>query len=818
MTAFTRWTIRYAGWIVAIGAALSIWTGYYTARLYMNMRPDMEELLPQTARSVVDLNEVVARLESTENLIFLIFSKDPKNSKRFVDDLAGKLKKLPPSVSAGIEYNIAPELEFFGSRKSLYMEQPDLINIRNYIRDRIDYEKSLYNPLNIFSGKEIPEPQLDFLALKDKYENKISVFAKFKDGYYASNDGTLRILLMYRPSKDASVESGISIMNNMRKAADEAIASLNPKSYAPDLEIKFTGGVQNLLEEHASIMGDLLLTTVIVIILTSIAMMAYFKNFWAVFALLSGLFMGVTWTFGAAFFAIGYLNSSSAFLGAIVIGNGINFPIILLARYMEERRHGHDHARGLYNAISSTVTATLTAALAAGLAYGSLMLTSFRGFSQFGIIGFIGMVLCWIAGYTVFPALLTLLDRFGLLKKPKPLAKVRPFSDLVVYVVGHWPRVIWAVSFAITVVSVGLMLMNDKTVMETNLANLRDRRSMESGSGYLGKYVEEVFERDLSPVVIMARKRSDAVQVAKLLRKEKETKGAKSGIAGIRALDDFFPENQFEKIQLLREIKRLLPDHIVAQLGPTERKLVSELLNPNSFRPITMYELPPLIKTKFTEKSGAIGNLVLIEPHLESESWSPDQLGEFITDVRRIADSVDPGTPVAGQLPVTSDVMTAVLRDGPRATLFAFIAVCLLAIFLFRHPGTIGLVLFALILGVSWLGGIIIGFDIKINLLNFIALPITFGIGMDYGVNIFQRYKLGKKRTILNTLRETGGAVGLASVTTIIGYGSLIVASNQAIRSFGIVAVLGEITCVIAALISLPAYIRTRNLRRVQRL
>jgi predicted RND superfamily exporter protein len=103
--------------------------------------------------------------------------------------------------------------------------------------------------------------------------------------------------------------------------------------------------------------------------------------------------------------------------------------------------------------------------------------------------------------------------------------------------------------------------------------------------------------------------------------------------------------------------------------------------------------------------------------------------------------------------------------------------------------------------------GYILIFREKINFLNFIALPITFGIGVDYGVNIFQRYRLEKSKGILPVLKHTGGAVMLASFTTVTGYGSLLIASNQAFVSFGKLAVLGELTCVFAAVVALPALI-----------
>ena len=47
----------------------------------------------------------------------------------------------------------------------------------------------------------------------------------------------------------------------------------------------------------------------------------------------------------------------------------------------------------------------------------------------------------------------------------------------------------------------------------------------------------------------------------------------------------------------------------------------------------------------------------------------------------------------------------------------------------------------------------------------------------------------------------------LCSWTTIIGYGSLVLASNRALRSFGWYALIGEATCLLTALVMLPAFL-----------
>ena len=67
------------------------------------------------------------------------------------------------------------------------------------------------------------------------------------------------------------------------------------------------------------------------------------------------------------------------------------------------------------------------------------------------------------------------------------------------------------------------------------------------------------------------------------------------------------------------------------------------------------------------------------------------------------------------------------------------------------------------------------------------------------------RYVRDGGRDVGGAIRGTGGAVGLCSFTTIIGYSSLLVAKNLGLSYFGLLAVLGEITCLTVAVVVLPA-------------
>jgi predicted RND superfamily exporter protein len=94
------------------------------------------------------------------------------------------------------------------------------------------------------------------------------------------------------------------------------------------------------------------------------------------------------------------------------------------------------------------------------------------------------------------------------------------------------------------------------------------------------------------------------------------------------------------------------------------------------------------------------------------------------------------------------------------------------------------------------------------------AFPITLGIGVDYAVNVVSRYEQDGEKDVLNAVRSTGAAVALCSLTTVIGYSSLLMAQNRALYLFGLLAVMGEIACLTVALAGLPAYILLRKRRR----
>src|SRR5205814_4192116 len=116
-------------------------------------------------------------------------------------------------------------------------------------------------------------------------------------------------------------------------------------------------------------------------------------------------FTGVALTFALSREVIHYLNPNTAFLGSIIVGNGINAGIILLARYIEERSHGSDIAMALPLSLRATWIATFAASAAAAASYGSLAGVSVRGINQFAFMAVFGMALGWLTTNPLMPVL-----------------------------------------------------------------------------------------------------------------------------------------------------------------------------------------------------------------------------------------------------------------------------------------------------------------------------------------------------------------------------------------------------------------------------
>lgn len=789
-----------------------------TVRLYADLRPDMSELLPSSSRSAVDLQEVTRRAGGYAELSVVLHGADATTLQLFADDLADALDQAPKDLVKYVEYKADDETkDFFKQRLLLFPEQAELMKLRDTLRARVAWEHA-----NAAGKAEGSAPDVEGLV-KSMAGERQTLLGRFPSSYYMGEVAGRRpgekLTILAMLVRLAGDPNDFGKVKALQETVQAAVAKLDPAKYDPKLEVAYGGYVASTIREHDALAEDLVLATLLVLLAVGAAVVIYNRTWRAILAIGIPLIAGTMVTFGIAELAVGHLNSNTAFLGSIVVGNGINVGLILFARYLEERRGGALPTAAMTVAVSDTWLATLTAAGAAGVAYASLLSTDFQGFNQFGLIGGVGMALSWIFAYLMTPPLVLAAERRKPLVKPGERQPRPIFTRLVASVIARSPRVTVGVALLLSAASAFYVQRFAKDPIEYDFKNLRDRSALvEGGPSWWDARVDALFGDHLTPTVLLADSEEEARAIARIIEAKRRST-PDSTIGGVLSVASLVPEDQEAKLPVVREIRALATEENLSLLSPDVQLAVKQAIPPADLAPFGAKDLPDAVRRQITEVDGRVGTPVLVHPAARMDTWNGRDVLQFSEELRALP--LPRAVPMASSMLVFADVLHAISQDGPRATLLSFVGVVALVLVAFgagkrsmRSLTDAGWVLAALGVGILWFGGLAGAFELRLNMLNFIALPITFGIGVDYATNVFQRRRVDRARSIAGVVKTTGGAVALCSLTTIIGYSSLLVARNQALISFGVLADLGELACLAAALFALPALLRLREIRR----
>ena len=398
---------RHAGVVLFVSVLLA--AGSLPLVMQLGLDSAFVALLPETKPSVQDLREVEDRVGGLQTLTVAIQSKDLDAMQRFTKELVPRLEKdLDPEIVRSVDWNIGTYEDFVYEHRHLYADIDDLLDARDDLEERIDFEKLKDNPFYVrLDDHEPPEIQTTIDRIKKKADEGKEEIAKYPGGYYVHSDNDLLVVFVRSNLKGGDAAGAARLIAQI----DEHVHDLGTSNYAPDLVVEYAGSLVIIREEHEALAREMVLAVSITIALVLLAIYIFFRRIRAPFLLGGAMVTPVLMSFATGELTVDYLNTSTVFLGSIVIGNGVNPNIIWLARYFEERRRGREVLDSLERAHHGTWVATLTASAAAGPAYGSLIITDFRGFADFGIIGGAGMILCWFGAYFILPALTALVER-----------------------------------------------------------------------------------------------------------------------------------------------------------------------------------------------------------------------------------------------------------------------------------------------------------------------------------------------------------------------------------------------------------------------
>jgi len=757
-----------------------------------------------------------------------------REHQQFLDNVNSSpgLNQLLGSINSEISSGMVDTLlsDFIGSEDEEKDETADLSLLISLLKQMVAHLKgdSLYRSpwSSFFTGKEG--------SLEE-------------EGYLVSGENDFMFILV-TPSEDETVFTGYrESIEFARKLVDTTLEEY------PQIHVGITGEDVIASDEMTTTQTDVKKATLIALLGVSLLFILAFrgvvKPLMAVFCLM----VAICWSMGFTTLTVGHLNILSVVFTTILIGLGIDFGIHILGRYKEERQAGGDIPSSLQKTVEGTGRGNFAGAITTALAFGAMTLTDFIGIAELGWIAAWGILFCMLAMILLLPAMLAVEEKWRKTEYDRVALSVER-KKWIESLYNHYYIIIFVSLFLVGLSALSLRHL----AFDYNLLKLQAKNT--EAVEYEMKILDNANRSTWSAAMIAdtmeeAQRKIDAVK-------------ALSTVGEAESILSLVPKNQQEKIEFIKSISPILADLQVEEadapfflkslartmkkiqfkirskedekptdaveeaglwvkrfmdglsnvdpkvaqerLGNFSKKLfvdyrnkIGDLRKSSNPSPVKIDELPQEMRKRFISKKGRF--LISIFPDVDI--WDLDQRELFLTQLRE----VDPN--VVGNA-VHMFESSRLMKEGyVNGGIYAMAAIVIFVFLTFKNFKTTLFVFLPVIVGSLWTIGIMDLLEVRFNLANLVILPLILGIGVVNGIHIIHRYREEEDKNISVLSKSTGQAVILSSLTTMVGFGSMMVADHQGIFSLGLVLTIGVGSCLVASITIVPAFLKLATVK-----
>ncbi|PLY02788.1 MAG: hypothetical protein C0623_03245 [Desulfuromonas sp.] len=223
----------------------------------------------------------------------------------------------------------------------------------------------------------------------------------------------------------------------------------------------------------------------------------------------------------------------------------------------------------------------------------------------------------------------------------------------------------------------------------------------------------------------------------------------------------------------------------------------------DAFQPFfdSLERTPEPISTKSLEQWGLGGLLDNLAPKKKEGA----QLISLIPDRPQLIEKLEPslaaipGVTLVSQSRFGRQLSREIAADFANFIIYAGLAVLMLLLLLFRRIQDVLLALLPVLTGLLAMFGGMGWLGIEMNLFNVIATILIIGLGVDYGI-----FMVCHSRQTAETASTR--AIVVSGLTTLVGFGALILARHPALHSIGLTVLLGISAAVPTAVLVIPAF------------
>ena len=815
--------LRHSKQIAIVAALLAVVSILAATRLSFD--PDLLNLIPQNNKQVNDFRRVLSDTGTIDNHIVVMHlpkGHDVHDYDSLIEAVATGYAKSP--LVEDVNYRIPNPLDFVDivlPRAFLFLSPEELNSVAEKlsdqgIRDSVDRNRALLQTPQSIALKQLV--QYDPFNLVPVYLNKFkSASGGFNmdasSGYILSTDHEMLLMLVKpkRPAQDVPFAKKLLTDGQLIEAEALKEFQKNAPAGTPLPVIEHSGGYAIALGD-----ADLIRKDVIVNVLGSffgvLALFLYaFRRPLAILYAALTMALGLALTFGTAGLVYGTLSSASAGFAALLAGLGIDFITVFYGRYVGERNRGATMAEGLIVAIRRSMPGVVIAAVTTAATFYAFLATEFRGMTQLGFLTGTGILFFLLSVMFLLPSLIVISERRNARKGPKLVLHSFGSSALINASLRR-PRTVVAIWTVFVVLCCGLSY---RLRFSDNIQDLRAK-------GNLGVVNQEKVTKkfgtsfEFMMYVVDGKSLDEVLEKTHKATLDLDPLVADHTIASYQSISTFLPppDEQLAVIDTLRKgqadrfnfdrINRTFRESLAANgFRPTAYDnymgLFRQTLSPQ--QPISLTNLGNADLLKLTErfvKQTGRGWMSIVYVYPVGGRW-PREVPPSLMNV-----AAKHGDVLTGVNLVSSTLRRIVKADARRSTAIGLVAVALIMLLAFRSWKLAALSFVPFLAGTAGMLGLMAMFDLEFNFMNIFVALMIISCGTDYAVYIIERY-LEHAGSFGETARETGKAVVMAALTTVVGYGSFALSHYPGLRSIGYASTFGIGLSGLAAITLLPA-------------
>lgn len=816
---------------------------------------DILSMVPAGNRQVDGFKKAVADFGSISYLVLLLEAGEGVGADEledFADLLAENLAKEKELIEV-VEHKLDPGTDFldlFYDNALLYLHPERIAELEARLSDEAIAESveqnklALSSPTAAFTQELMVNDPLNLMPLLFRPTGSLgNLNVDLTDGYYLARGGDSLIMLV-KPTgswQDIDFDQRLLASVNEIEASSRAemAASFGEGEVVPPIDVRYTGRYAIAVDEAGLVRSDVKFNLFFSLFAVSLLYWICYRRFAALLYSSVPLLVGQALTFGLAFFLLPMvsgsrgLNAASSAFTALLMGLGTDFVIVMYARYVEERRAGKTLAEATELMVGETGLGVFTGAITSAGTFFAMCISEFRGLRDLGFLIGCGILLCAVAIIFLVPAMIKWNE--GVRKrKVESVQKLHVQSFLLEHLIPfsarHRTPVILVV-LALTALSGWVSLAG---FIKPGLPQLEFDDTVEvlrSGRSEAYKVQQEMAERfgtslSYMMALVEAETEEEAIALAEAVETRLQPWVEDGTVASFNSILTYLPPAAQQR-QVLEarnagrqgsfDVERIKAT-FRAELdrnGFTQRPFdgfvgrLDRFLSPE--RPLQLGDLESkglgsLIERYVRRDSESVRVVTYLS--LSDPAWKrqpPPGLVESLTagDSRII---------VTGTNVVSQEFRRIFSREAPRALLLGLAVVFILLIIDFRSLRLTGIALAQLVCGVILMLGAMKVLDIHLNYVNAFVATMILGVGIDYSIHLVHRMSLTGGK-VESGLLETGKAVVIAAFTNIAAFGTLAGGNYPALRSFGLVALVGSLTCLFTSLTLVPAIMARREKR-----